>query len=276
MSRWRQNHVRPGSIALFATGLFVTALFAAAFQLASPIANDGPSAPPLHETFDYGIEWRLINAGKAHLEWTGSQANPEAGDVRLHIESAGLVSRLYLVNDQYSATLTQGFCAQNSLIEAQEGSRHKETRVTYDASAHKASFLEKDFNRNTTVTQEVGIPSCVHDLIGGLIALRFLKIEPGKTAQIPVSDGKKFVMAKVEAQRREVLKTSYGNVNTVLYEIYLFDNVLFRRSGHLHVWITDDEKRLPIQLQVRLQIAIGTITFRLEKPSATEPVSGAK
>src|SRR6185437_7104368 len=134
----------------------------------------------------------------------------------------------------------------------------------------------KDFVKNSTVTQEVGIPSCVHDLIGGLIALRYLKLEPGKTAQIPVSDGKKFVMAKVEAQRREVLKTSYGNFNTVLYEIYLFDNVLFRRSGHLRVWITDDEKRLPIQLQVRLQIAIGTITFRLEKPAATEPASGAK
>jgi hypothetical protein len=280
MSRWRQKTVRPGRVASIAAGLFVTAWIAAAFQLASPSAGDVapavPTAPPLHETFDYGIEWRLINAGKAHLEWTGSAANPEAGDVRLQIESAGLVSRLYLVKDEYSATLTSGFCAETSLIEAQEGGRHKETRVTYDAAAHKASFFEKDFNKNTTVTQEVGIPSCVHDLIGGLIALRYVRLEPGKTAQIPVSDGKKFVMAKVEAQRRELLKTSFGNVNTVLYEIYLFDNVLFRRSGHLHVWITDDEKRLPIQLQVRLQFAIGTITFRLEKPAAIEPVSGAK
>src|SRR6185437_8983893 len=96
---------------LFAAGLFVTALFvtaspAAAFQLAAPTANDAaPSAPPLHESFDYGIEWRLINAGKAHLDWTGSPGNPEAGDVRLHIESAGMVSRLYLVDDRYSATL---------------------------------------------------------------------------------------------------------------------------------------------------------------------------
>jgi len=56
----------------------------------------------------------------------------------------------------------------------------------------------------------------------------------------------------------------------------LFDNVLFRRSGHLHVWITDDEKRLPIQLEVRLQFTIGTITFRLEKPVTPEAVSGGK
>src|ERR1700722_19420208 len=99
-------------------------------------------APPLHETLDYAIEWRLITAGKAHLEWNGSPAgNAEgggstSGDVKLHVESAGLVSRLFLVNDDYSASLTPGFCAQSSLIEAQEGGRHKETRVTYDPATH--------------------------------------------------------------------------------------------------------------------------------------------
>lgn len=245
-------------------------LFAAVF----PAVAQTPSAPPAHETFDYSIEWRLITAGKAHLEWNGTA--PDAGDVKLNIQSTGIVSRLYLVDDEYSAVLTPGFCAQSSFTSAREGNRHKETRVTYDAQAHKASFLEKDLTKNTTQTQEVTIPSCVHDLIGGLIALRYMKVEPGKTAQIPVSDGKKFVMAKVEAQRREVLKSNFGPVNTILYEIYLFDNVLFRRSGHLHVWITDDDRRLPVQLQVRLQFTIGTITFKLEKPTGVESVSSGK
>lgn len=245
--------------------------------------NSAPSpAPPRHETFDYSIEWRLITAGKAHLEWNSTATSASdtkgatAGNVHLHVESAGLVSRLYLVNDDYTSSLSSGFCAQNSLIEAQEGSRHKETRVTYDTAAHKATYQEKDLTKNSVVTQEVAIPTCVHDLIGGLVALRYMQLDPGKTAQIPVSDGKKFVLAKVEAQRREPLKTEFGTVNTILYEIYLFDNVLFRRSGHLHVWITDDERRLPVQLQVRLQFAIGTITFQLEKPPAGEAVSGAK
>lgn len=245
--------------------------------LAQPAFNASPPlAPPPHEIFDYSIEWRLITAGKAHLEWNASSGAADAGNVRLHVESAGLVSRLYLVNDDYSAVLGPGFCAQNSLIQAQEGNRHKDTRVIFDGAGHKASYAEKDLVKNSTITQEVGIPSCVHDLIGGLISLRYLKLEPGKSTQIPVSDGKKFVMAKVESQRREVLKTELGSVNTVLYEIYLFDNVLFRRSGHLHVWITDDDRRLPIQLQVRLQFAIGTITFRMQKPSTPEPVSGGK
>jgi len=245
--------------------------------VSQPAFNSAPPlAPPPHETFDYSIEWRLITAGKAHLEWNAGAGSATAGDVKLHVESAGLVSRLFLVDDDYSALMNPGFCAQSTLIQAQEGARRKETRVTYDTGAHKASYVEKDLVKNTTVNQDVTIPGCVHDLIGGLVALRYLRLEPGKTAQIPVSDGKKFVMAKVESQRREQLKTDFGMVNTVLYEIYLFDNVLFRRSGHLHVWITDDDRRLPIQLQVRLQFTIGTITFRMEKPGAPESVAGGK
>jgi hypothetical protein len=41
--------------------------------------------------------------------------------------------------------------------------------------------------------------------------------------------------------------------------------VLFKRSGHLHVWLTDDNLRLPVQLQIRLQFTIGTITLKLDK-----------
>jgi hypothetical protein len=161
--------------------------------------------------------------------------------------------------------LGPNFCAQNTFLVAHEGNRNRETRVTYDSQRRQADYLEKDVTKNATVTHQVEIPACVHDVIGALMVLRTLRLDPGKTAQIPVSDGKKFVQVKVESQRREQLKTALGSVSTICYEAFLFDNVLYKRSGHLHIWMTDDDRRLPVQLQVRLQFAIGTITFRLEK-----------
>jgi hypothetical protein len=148
---------------------------------------------------------------------------------------------------------------------AHEGSRNKETRVTFDPQTHKAIYLEKDLNKNSTIMHDVEIPACVHDVVGALLVLRTLHVEPGKTVQIPVSDGKKFVQVKIESERREDLNTAMGVRKTIRYEVFLFDNVLYKRSGHMHVWLTDDNLRLPVQLQVRLQIAIGTITFKLEK-----------
>ena len=223
-------------------------------------------AAPGREVLDYAIEWRLIPAGSAKLTWTSMpHAAVAANEVRLHLESAGLVSRLFRVNDDYTVALGQNLCAQNSFLSAHEGNRNKETRVTYDAQNRKASYLEKDLIKNTTIAHDVEIPPCVQDVIGGLMVLRTLRLEPGKTVQIPVSDGKKFVQVKIESERREDLNTAMGLRKTIRYEVFLFDNVLYKRSGHMHVWLTDDNRRLPVQLQVRLQFTIGTITFKLEK-----------
>jgi hypothetical protein len=221
---------------------------------------------PGSEVLNYAVEWRLIPAGSARMTWTAlPRSAAGANELRLHLESTGLVSRLYRVDDDYTAALGQNLCAQNSFIMAHEGNRNKETRVTYDPQLHKALYLEKDLNKNSTIMHDVDIPPCVHDILGGLLVLRTLHLEPGKTVQIPVSDGKKFVQVKVESQRREDLTTPMGVRKTIRYEVFLFDNVLYKRSGHLHIWLTDDNNRLPVQLQVRLQFTIGTITLKLEK-----------
>ena len=238
------------------------------------IGQESPPAPPSgsgdsvpgSEVLQYAVEWRLIPAGSAKLTWTSlPRSAGAANELRLHMESTGLVSRLFRVDDDYTASLGQNLCVQNSFMAAHEGNRNKETRVTYDNQTHKAIYLEKDLNKNSTITHDVDIPPCVHDVLGGLLVLRTLHLEPGKTVQIPVSDGKKFVQVKIESERREELNTALGVRKTIRYEVFLFDNVLYRRSGHLYIWLTDDNVRLPVQLQVHLHFTIGTITLKLEK-----------
>lgn len=252
--------------------LGLAALFAVAQDLTSPVFISpgfnpaGQSEPPGREALTYEIEWRLISAGTARLTWEPApRASATPSELRLHLESTGLVSRLFHVDDDYTAKVGQNICAQSTFLVAHEGSRNKETRVTYDAPNRKALYVEKDLIRNTSVTHDVEIPSCVHDVIGAMLVLRTIRLDPGKTVQIPISDGKKFVQARIDSVRREDLSTPLGPRKTIRYEAFLFDNILFKRSGHLHIWLTDDANRTPVQLQVRLQFAIGTITFKLAK-----------
>ncbi len=219
---------------------------------------------PSSEDLRYSIEWRLITAGKAHLSWgvtdaTGFQTN-------LHLESSGLVSKLFKVDDEYTSTLDQGLCAHSSFMTTREGNRRRETKVTFDAERRKASYLERDTVKNVVLTSsEVEIPACVSDIIGGLYRMRTLNLDVGQTAQVPMSDGKKTAFARVDSLRRETVKTPAGTFKTVRYEAYLLNNVIYRRSGRVYIWLTDDHRRLPVQIQVRLQLAIGTITLQLEK-----------
>jgi hypothetical protein len=227
----------------------------------SPLATSQPATPG-RELFHYNIEWRLITAGKAHVEWLPG-ASPE---VKLRVESTGLVSKLFKVADEYTAVFNSALCVQSVQLHTEEGNRHRETRISFDSRERRASYLERDLVKNSTLlAKEIEIPPCVHDVVGGLFYLRTLGLEPGQSTQVAVSDGKKSVTARVEAQVREDVKTPEGVFHTMRYEIYLFNGVLYQRSAHLNIWITDDRRRLPVQIRVRMPVTIGTITLQLEK-----------
>lgn len=234
------------------------------YLLPLSLASQPGVNPPARQTLLYNIEWRLFNAGKAKVQF-----EPEArGDsqVNLHVESTGFVSKLFRVDDDYSVKINTGFCAQAVQMTTNEGNRQRETKITFDSSERKASYLERDRAKNAVIAQhEIDIPACVHDVVGGLFFIRTLNLEPGQSTFIPVSDGKKSAMAKVEAQSREDIKTPEGVFHTIRYEAFLFDNVLYRRSAHLNVWVSDDRRRLPVQIRVRMTFTVGTITLLLEK-----------
>ena len=102
-----------------------------------------PNTTPItaKENLQYGVEWRLVRAGLARVTWTPALSSYQGG---LHLESAGLVSKLYKVNDDYVVNATHELCADNVLLKAEEGKRNRETKITFDRARSKSHYLERD------------------------------------------------------------------------------------------------------------------------------------
>jgi hypothetical protein len=231
-----------------------------AVLVCAPTGAEPPTATDQKFTWQYAIEWRLIRAGSARMVWSPESEGFQAD---LQIESAGLVSKLYRVNDDYRVLMNDQFCASTVNIHAEEGKRRRDTKIAF---AHgKAAYAERDLVKNTTTTKEISVPECVHDYLGGLQRLRRQRPEIGQSIQAPLSDGKKFANVKVEAQEREEVTTPMGKFKAIRYEIFLFNDVLINKKARLFVWLTDDDRRLPVQIRVRMQFLIGTIELKLEK-----------
>lgn len=235
------------------------ALVAVCLLSGAGVEAQGPSKAS-SEFFQYGAEWRFTRAGEIELRWSGDTQ----GDMGLR--TVGLVGRLYRVQNAYRARYEAGFCALDTLLDAHEGRRHRETKVTYDREKRRVLLLERDVIKDAVVdTKELEIPACVHEVTGALRKLRELRPEPGTTIHLPMSDGKKVISARVDALAREKVQTPLGEFASIKYEAHLFDGVLYRRKGRLFVWLTDDDKRLPVQIRVQLPFYIGTVTIQMEK-----------
>jgi hypothetical protein len=214
---------------------------------------------PAHaQTLHFVGEWRLIDAGRvqAHLGATGA---------RMQLETAGLAESLYPIRDSYAVTYDRALCASSSVEDSQQGKKHHETKVTF--SAGKASRIERDLLRNgeTVATNEVAVPGCVHDILGALEKLRRTTVVPGGVLTLPISDGKRIAGVEIHTQDKETIRTRAGVFQAIRYEAMLFNGVLFRRKARLFVWLTDDARRLPVQIRVQMPFYLGTVTLQLER-----------
>lgn len=214
---------------------------------------------PRTERLTYDIEWRMIHAGSVVVDAQKSSAH-------MKLESEGMVSSLFKVEDAYGVTYDDPFCATSTTLDAQEGKRHRETRVTFDRAKNRADYVERDVLKNAVLhTYDTAIPNCVHDVLGALISLRGLTLNPGQSATIPVSDGHHSASVKVEAQQKEEIKTATGTYKTIRCEPYLMNGVVYSRKGRVLIWLTDDARKLPVQIQLRMSFPVGTVTLHLLK-----------
>ncbi len=184
----------------------------------------------------------------------------------MKLESAGLVSALFKVADTYSVRYDESFCATSSVLDAREGKRHRETDITFDRARNRATFVERDALKNTVLlSSQIDIPHCVHDVVGAIFSLRGARLEPGESTELPVSDGRRAAQVKIEAQERESVHTPAGAFNTIRYEANLLNGVVYTRKGRVFVWLSDDARKIPVQIRLRMQFPISTITLQLQK-----------
>jgi hypothetical protein len=230
---------------------------------AHDVGHSAPAGPfittPSGQRMVYDVEWRLIHAGTATID-------ERPNWVQLKLESSGLVSSLFKVNDTYTANYDDPFCVTSSLLDSSEGKRHHETQVLYDRVQNHAFFVERDVPTNSVIrTTGVDIPPCVQDVLGALMKLRTSPAEPGRSLQLFVSDGRKSASVKVEGQEREDIHTPAGNYKTIRYEANLMNGVVYTRKGRIFAWVSEGPDRHVVQLQLRMNFPVGTVTLQLHK-----------
>ncbi|HXI61461.1 MAG TPA: DUF3108 domain-containing protein, partial [Pyrinomonadaceae bacterium] len=95
-------------------------------------------------------------------------------------------------------------------------------------------------------------------------------LETGKSFDVPVTDaGRVFRMSVTSFEEKEI-DTVLGKVMAIRVEPALFgDTSLVRARGQLSIWITKDDRHLPVRAQ--LKVDLGTFDIKLKRVSYPQP-----
>ncbi len=224
---------------------FITSLYAVTFSMP--------------EKLIYDLTWTGFKAGTATLE-----LKKEGNVVKIisTAQSASWVSAFYKVDDRVESTMLHKhpdsfFQPSCYRLKIREGKHIKDNEVLFDFDAGKAFYTDHIKNEK----KEFGITPPVFDPLSGFYYMRSLELSIGKPSYITIFDNKKVWNVEVQVLRRERISLPVGLVKTIVVKPLMKSEGIFSRKGDILIWLTDDEKHIPVKMQTK--VAIGSITATL-------------
>ncbi len=232
----------------------------AGFLLLAVSFVSGSEAFTIPERLVYDISWGGIKAG------TATQEIIRKGEI-IHIvstaRSVGWISTFFEVDDRIESVMTNGTLGIPFGLPAtysekvHEGPTRRHKVVTFNHRQQQA-VIDDLLAKNKV---NFPITPITYDSLSCFYYARLQKLEPGTSFFVDIFDGKRLHNTEVKVLRRETVKTALGKFKTVLIMPIMKTEGIFSKTGDIHIWLTDDERRIPIKM--RSKVKIGSISATL-------------
>jgi hypothetical protein len=210
------------------------------------------------ERLEYDLNWMGIHAGTAVISIEKSE---DRLVIRSQANSADFISVFYKVEDT-AQSVVDGKHSDfgyplNYHLKTCEGRHRKDKEVVFDRSAKKALYT----NHLDGKKEEFQVGENIHDPLSGFFSVRRTELNVGKPVTVRIFDSKKVWDVEVEVLKKEMITVPAGTFHTILIKPKMKSEGIFLRKGDIYIWLTDDERKLPVML--RTKAPIGRISAEL-------------
>jgi hypothetical protein len=220
------------------------------------------------EKLVFSIDYGLINGGEGVLSVVGMVEHE--GEMCYHIESTALSNRFfssfYKVRDKVTSYVdADSLFSRYFNKHLREGDYKKDEEVHFDHVRGKALYSHN---------REYDIVYGVQDVLSSFYYVRTLDLEVGRDIYLAAHSSKKTYEMRVIVHRREAVKTDLGEFDCFVVQPIMVGEGLFKHEGDLVIYITADERRIPVLMKTKLPVGSikATLTeFTLAPPAGSGP-----
>lgn len=216
------------------------------------------AAPEIPEKLVYHIFWSGIRAGMATLT---SERTEDGTTITTNVTSASFISLFYKVDDIAQSILYEDRYPKKYFVKVQEG-RHRREKLSY-FGARSGNDPQSIVYSNilTDETAELHVKEPPFDPLSGFNEIRYRPLAVGRSEHLTVFDNKKLWNVEVQVLTKERVNIPLGQFDTIVIKPILRSEGLFYQKGDFYIWLTDDEKRIPVL--VKSKVKIGSFTAQL-------------
>lgn len=207
---------------------------------------------PEKEKIFFNVYWKFIKVGEATLEIKEILKinSRKAYHVYSTAKTLSLLDTFYKVRDENQSWVdVESLCSLKFLADIQEGDWIKKQKIDFDHINAKYILEEKgEFTVGNT-------KRWVQDVLSILYYFRTIDLEVGDEYLVDAHANKDTWILKTKVTGRETIKTKAGVFDCFILEPAMRENTgIFKAKGGLKVWITADNKKIPVKLVTKIPI----------------------
>lgn len=223
------------------------------------------------EKLEYKVGYKFITAGYGYFH---IQPKPvyrygrECYDVRFEVKSLESLEWVYKVQDRYRTVLdASGIFPWEFEQNIREGKYKRDSKAEFDQYNNLAKVKGKTYKT----------PEYVHDIVSAFYYVRTMDLRNMKNGSV-------FYMKHffddttnslgVKVIKRETIEVEAGKFKCIVIEPLVVQGGLFKNEGNIFIWVTDDERKLPVK--VATKILIGYVGAELVRYSGLRGPVNAK
>ena len=187
--------------------------------------------------------------------------------------SKGTLIKLFRFSflQQYTSTVDlNGFRILKTTKHDVQKERVRDSEAIFDYGQHRVTFVETDPKNNMRPPRRIAseIGDTMNDMISGIYSLRMLKLKNGDRVDMKVSDSGLIFSVPVSVTGRQQIKTVLGKVWCLKVEPDIFGagRLIDTQEGKMIIWMTDDDRHIPVRTQVNASIGKAEIKLKSMVP----------
>jgi len=184
------------------------------------------------------------------------------------VSSKGFFTKLFNLHfrEHVESTVDPvSFTVQNTRKRDEQGKRLRTSETVYDNASGKVVWTEIDPNNPSRQPRILSsdFTGQVQDVLSVIYYLRTKPLEVGRSFEVTISDSGRVYQVPVRVVEKKRLKTLLGQVNSLRVDPGLFGaNGMIGTEGQLSIWLTDDERRIPVSARIKTEYGTFNITLK--------------
>ncbi|RLC48192.1 MAG: hypothetical protein DRI23_10650 [Candidatus Cloacimonadota bacterium] len=208
-----------------------------------------------NETLIYDIKYGMITAGESSLSIEESTYKDSIDIYRILsiAKTNSFFDNVFKVRDKIESIWRKDDMQSLRFTKKLKEGKYRQHRIHFYYPEQGFTIYTK-FGRKTKKAKEkrMEIQPFTQDILSAFYYFRYQDFAVGDTVTVNVTADGRSYRAKIIGRKLVTIETIFGNKECIVAEPIIDGEAIFKQTGKILIWVTNDEYKIPVKLSSKI------------------------